>query len=230
MLARSAIGLRSSLVPGHGQIVETLERWRRFPGRERVRRGVALTFDDGPDPDATPAVLAALERADARATFFLVGEQLLVHHELGRAVAEAGHDVALHGFHHVEHDELDDPREDMLRGLDAIESATGVRPGLCRPPYGRFSEASFAACVELELEPVYWSAWGMDWEPLPADRIADLAGRDLADGAILLLHDSARYAPRSSAMPTAEALEAILAELPARDLTLTRLEGEDADG
>ncbi len=215
-------------MPGYGQLVETVERWRRFPGRERVEGGVALTFDDGPDPDATPAVLDALERAGARATFFLVGEQLLVHHELGRALAEAGHGVALHGFRHLEHDELDDPREDLLRGLDAIESATGVRPGLCRPPYGRFSEASYAACLELELEPVYWSAWGMDWEPLPADRIADLAGRDLADGAILLLHDSARYAPRPSALPTAQALEAIAAELSARELRLATLEGEDA--
>src|SRR3954447_12222548 len=205
---------------GYGQIVETVERWRRFPARERVQRGVALTFDDGPDPDATPAVLDVLGRAGAHATFFLVGEQLLAHHELGRAAAEAGHEVALHGFRHVEHDELDDPREDLLRGLDAIESATGVRPGLCRPPYGRFSEASFAACLELELEPIYWSAWGMDWEPLPADRIADLAARDLDDGAILLLHDSARYAPRSSARPTAEALDEILAGIRARGLAL----------
>jgi peptidoglycan-N-acetylglucosamine deacetylase len=210
-------------VPGFGQLADTLERWRRFPGRERVDAGVALTFDDGPDPDATPAVLEILEREEARATFFLVGEQLLVHHELGRAVAAAGHDVALHGFRHVEHEELEDPREDLLRGLDAIESATGVRPRLCRPPYGRFSEASFAACTALELEPVYWSAWGMDWEPLPPDRIAELATRDLDEGAIVLLHDSPRYAPRPSAAPTAEALAEILAAMRERGLAPTAL-------
>ena len=153
-----------------------------------------------------------------------------MHHELGRAVAEAGHDVALHGFRHVEHDELEDPREDLLRGLDAIESATGVRPRLCRPPYGRFSQASFATCEQLELEPVYWSAWGMDWEPLRPDRIAELSARDLDDGAILLLHDSARYAPRPSARPTAEALPAILEAARERGLRLAGLEGELADG
>jgi peptidoglycan/xylan/chitin deacetylase (PgdA/CDA1 family) len=216
-------------VPGYGQLVEGVERWRRFPGRERIESGVALTFDDGPDPDATPAVLDVLERAGARATFFLVGEQLLVHHELGRAVAEAGHALGLHGFRHVEHDELDDPRDDLLRGLDAIEAATGVRPRLCRPPYGRFSEASYAACKELELEPVYWSAWGMDWEPLTVDRIADLVSRDLSDGAIVLLHDSARYAPRASAEPTATALEAVLAEIRERGLALAGLEREGGD-
>jgi peptidoglycan-N-acetylglucosamine deacetylase len=210
-------------VPGFGQLADTVERWRRFPGRERVDRGVALTFDDGPDPDATPAVLGALERLEARATFFMVGEQLLVHHGLGRAVADAGHDVALHGFRHVEHDELEAPREDLLRGLDAIESATGERPRLCRPPYGRFSEASFAACRDLELEPIYWSAWAMDWEPLTAERIVDLATRDLDEGAILLLHDSARYAPRTSAEPTVAALDALLAELRERSLEPTAL-------
>ncbi|MFL5867612.1 MAG: polysaccharide deacetylase family protein [Thermoleophilaceae bacterium] len=211
-------------MPGWGQLVETLECWERFPGRQRVDSGVALTFDDGPDPDATPAVLDALERLDARATFFMVGEQLLVHHELGRAVAQAGHAVGLHGFRHVEHAELDDPREDLLRGLDAIESATGERPRICRPPYGRFSESSFAACRELELEPVYWSAWGMDWEPFPAERIVDLATRDLEEAAILLLHDSPRYAPRPSARPTAEALEPIVAELRERGLSIVALD------
>jgi peptidoglycan-N-acetylglucosamine deacetylase len=217
-------------VPGYGQLVETVERWRRFPGRERVLEGVALTFDDGPDPDATPAVLEALEAEGARATFFLVGEQLLVHHELGKAVAEAGHHVALHGFRHVEHDELDDPRSDLLRGLDAIEAATGVRPGLCRPPYGRFSEESFAACRDLGLEPVYWSAWGMDWEPLGPDRIAELSARDLHDGAILVLHDSARYASRPSASPTAQALPEILETVRERGLRLATLEGEAGHG
>jgi peptidoglycan-N-acetylglucosamine deacetylase len=217
-------------VPGFSQLADTFERWRRFPARERAGKGVALTFDDGPDPDATPAVLDALDRLEVRATFFLVGEQLLVHHELGRAVADAGHAVALHGFRHVEHDELDDPREDLLRGLDAIESATGARPRLYRPPYGRFSEASFAACRELELEPVYWSAWGMDWEALPAERIAELAVRDVEAGAIVLLHDSARYAPRPSAEPTVTALEPIVAAVRGRDLALAGLEGEDAHG
>jgi peptidoglycan-N-acetylglucosamine deacetylase len=212
-------------LPGFGQHSETLARWRRLPARERVERGLALTFDDGPDPDCTPAVLDALEREGVKATFFLVGEQLLVHHELGHAVAEAGHQVALHGFHHVEHDTLEDPRDDFMRGLDAVESATGVRPGLYRPPYGRFSDASYAACNDLGLEPVYWSAWGMDWEPLPPDRIADLVLRDAEEGAIVVLHDSPRYAPRHSAAATAEALPAIVAGIRDRGLEPGLLSG-----
>jgi peptidoglycan-N-acetylglucosamine deacetylase len=205
-------------VPSFLDHLDTLERWRRFPGRERAPSGIALTFDDGPDPGATPAVLEILDAAGVRATFFLVGEQLLVHHELGGAVAAAGHEIALHGFRHVEHDELDEPRDDLLRGLDAVEAATGTRPVLFRPPYGRFSAASYAACRELGLEAVYWSAWGSDWEAIPAARIAELVRRDLAPGAIVLLHDSARYAYRASARPTVEALPAILEEARERGL------------
>jgi peptidoglycan-N-acetylglucosamine deacetylase len=216
-------------VPSFLEHRETLERWRRFPGMERVdgEGRVALTFDDGPDPDSTPAVLDALDAAGARATFFLVGEQLLVHHELGAEVARRGHAIGLHGFHHEDHGKLSREaiREDLLRGLDAIESATGMRPGLFRPPYGRPTDATREACEELGLEPVYWSAWGMDWEPIPGERIADLATRDLVGGAIVLLHDSPRYAYRESARPTADALPAILAASSRRGLDPAGLDG-----
>ena len=203
-------------MPGYGQLLETVERWRRFPGRERLRgECFALTFDDGPDPDATPAVLDALE---VPATFFVVGEQLLLHNELGKEIVDRGHAVGLHGFAHIEHDTLIDPRDDLRRGLDAVEAACGVRPALFRPPYGRFSETSYTACTELGLEPVYWSSWAMDWEPLPPARLVDLVTRDLEAGAIVLLHDSPRYAERSSAKPTAEAVPAIVEAAREREL------------
>jgi peptidoglycan/xylan/chitin deacetylase (PgdA/CDA1 family) len=206
-------------VPSFQQQRETLERWRRYPALERMEEGVALTFDDGPDPDCTPAVLDALADAGARAVFFLVGEQVEAHPELARRVADEGHVVALHGFRHVEHDELGaDARADLERGAAATTAATGVEPRLYRPPYGRFSEESYSAVRELGLAPVYWSGWGGDWDPIPAERIADLAIRDLMPGVILLLHDSARYASRPSAAPTAEALPAILAAMRERGL------------
>jgi peptidoglycan-N-acetylglucosamine deacetylase len=206
-------------LPSFQELRDTEERWRRFPGRERIESGIALTFDDGPDPDATPAVLDALDEAGATAIFFMVGEQAVEHRALAREVAERGHEVGLHGYEHVEHDSLGGRvKDDVARGLGTLEVATGRRPRLFRPPYGRFSEDSYGACRSLRLEPVYWSAWGGDWEPVPADRIADIATRDLEDGAILLLHDSARYAYRDSAMPTAEALPAILAAAAERGL------------
>jgi peptidoglycan-N-acetylglucosamine deacetylase len=198
-------------MPSFREFRETEELWQRFPGLERAEAGsgrALLTFDDGPDQDSTPAVLDALDEIGARATFFMLGEQLMRHQDIGREVVARGHEVALHGFGHEKHERLtpQQARDDLARGLGAVEAATGRRPRFYRPPYGRFTDASYEACRKLELAPVYWSAWGLDWEPIPAARIADVAGRDLADGMIVLLHDSPRYADRDSALPTAEAL------------------------
>jgi peptidoglycan-N-acetylglucosamine deacetylase len=213
-------------VPSFRQQLETIERWRRFPALERLEgAGVALTFDDGPDPDATPAVLEVLGAAGATATFFLVGEQVEAHPGLASEIAAHGHVVGLHGYRHVEHDELADPRADLERGAAALATATGEPPALFRPPYGRFSEASYAACRELGLSPVYWSGWGCDWEPIPAPRIVDLVIRDIAPGAIVLLHDSARYAYRGSAAATAEALPAVMEAIAAAGLELVGVGG-----
>jgi peptidoglycan/xylan/chitin deacetylase (PgdA/CDA1 family) len=207
-------------VPSFQEHRETLRLWAELPGLERVSDGAALTFDDGPDPDATPAVLDALDAAGAKATFFMVGDQVEAHPELAREVAERGHDVQLHCFEHVAHERLADPPGDIDRALAAIEGATGVRPGLQRPPYGRFSAASYEACRVAGLRPVYWSAWGEDWEALAADRIADFVTRDLAAGVVVMLHDSPRYAARPTAQPTAEAIPLIARAAAERGLTL----------
>jgi len=195
-----------------------LESWRAMPGVERLPAGeggprAALTFDDGPDPDATPGVLDALDRAGLRATFFVVGEQLEQHWAIARNARSRGHQLALHGYAHPHHEQLSPAaaRDEVARGVGAFEAAVGERPTLFRPPYGRFSEASYEACGKLGLTPVYWSAWGLDWEAIGPDRIADLACRDLAGGMILALHDSARYADRESPESTAAALPEIAA-------------------
>jgi len=206
-------------------MLDTAERWRRMPGLERVSSGASLTFDDGPDPDGTPAVLDALDAAGVRATFFLVGEQLMRHHAIAREAAERGHELALHGFEHREHDTLtpQGARDDIARGLGSFEAATGRKPRFYRPPYGRFSEASYDACRHLGLEPVYWSAWGMDWEALEAARIADLVCRDLGEGAVVLLHDSPRYGHRPDAAATAGSVAAIAAHADEHGIRLAPL-------
>jgi peptidoglycan/xylan/chitin deacetylase (PgdA/CDA1 family) len=194
-------------------MLETAQRWRYMPGLERVERGVCLTFDDGPDPEGAPLVLDALDAADIHATFFVVGEQLMRHHALAREALARGHELGLHGFEHSRHEEMPgrSARDDVARAIGTFEAAVGQKPCWFRPPYGRFTEESYTACADLGLQPVYWSAWGLDWEPLSAGRIAELVRRDLSDGAIVLLHDSARYASRASVAPTAEAVGLIAA-------------------
>jgi peptidoglycan/xylan/chitin deacetylase (PgdA/CDA1 family) len=208
-------------VPSFREQLDTQERWRRLPGIERLEApgaSLAITFDDGPDPDATPPVLEALDAAGVRATFFLVGEQVEAHPALAREIVDRGHSVGLHSHSHAEQDELTDVAGDYDAVSAAVSAATGVEATLYRPPYGRFSEASYEECLRRALTPVYWSAWGCDWEPIPGARIADVAIRDLEPGAILLLHDSPRFAYRDSALPTAEALPEILAAASERGL------------
>lgn len=214
-------------MPSFQQHLATIASWRELPGREWLERdgAIALTFDDGPDPDSTPAVLDALEAAGARATFFVVVEQLRDHPELAAAAAERGHEIGLHGMTHRPHEDVD-PSE-IAAAADEVERLCGVRPLTCRAPYGRFTAATWEAVRDAGLEPVYWSAWGEDWEPLAPPRIADLVGRDLRPRLIVLLHDSPRYAHRPSARPTAEAIPLIAERARAAGLALEAISAAD---
>ncbi|HEV7460887.1 MAG TPA: polysaccharide deacetylase family protein [Solirubrobacteraceae bacterium] len=205
-------------------------RWRQFPALERLPGGsslAALTFDDGPG-ELTPELLAALAEHDLRATFFLLGEQARRRPDVARDVAAAGHEVGLHGSEHLRHDQVESQRaaEDVRRGLAEVEEACGVRPRWYRPPFGKFSEASFRASAELGLRPAYWSTWGYDWEAVGVPTIVRRVLRGLDPGAIVLLHDSARYAERASARPTVDAIPKLARALTARQLeTVTLSDG-----
>lgn len=190
-----------------------LRLWTELPGLERIEGGVAVTFDDGPDVDATPEILDVLERERVTATFFMVGEQVEAHRDVAREVVARGHAVQAHCWDHTHHERVADPAADLWKTIEAIFKATGVAPTHQRPPYGRFTPASHEACLQAGLQPVYWSAWGEDWEDIGPDRIADFVVRDLSDGLVILLHDSARYAHRPSARATAAAIPLVAAAL-----------------
>jgi peptidoglycan/xylan/chitin deacetylase (PgdA/CDA1 family) len=204
------------------------ERWDRFPGLQRVSGDRAvLTFDDGPGPDATPRVLDELERLGVSATFFVLGAEVRAAPELAQRILAAGHELGLHGFEHPRYDLLSEEqaRADLEQGLEAIESATGVRPSWFRPPYGKLSEASHQVCLAMNLEIAYWSAWGLDWEEIGSDAISAEVTSELAGGTIVLLHDTARYGRRSSAVATADALAAIVTSGRRAGLSWTTLSG-----
>jgi peptidoglycan-N-acetylglucosamine deacetylase len=202
-------------------------RWEQHPGIQRVPAAgkVVLTFDDGPDEDATGAVLDALKLCEAKATFFLLGSQAILHRDLALEIVRRGHEVGLHGFNHQRHDRIDptSSRDDLARGSAALEDTLGLRCRWYRPPYGKMSAAAADACRMLGMTTVYWSAWGLDWEKVNATRIASVALAEIDDGSILLLHDSPRYARRTSARPTVEAIPLIASDLEARGLSLASL-------
>jgi peptidoglycan-N-acetylglucosamine deacetylase len=192
-----------------------------FPALTQTGAGdaVALTFDDGPDR-GLDAFLGLLEGAGARATFFVVGEQ--VERDPGRLeeIVSCGHEVAVHCYRHRNHLSLP-PRqvvEDMRRAGGIIEEAAQRSVQLFRPPYGVFNLASWIEAGRQGWERVLWSCWGKDWEALARPRsIADEIGWP-GPGDILLLHDSDRYATPGSWRNTLGALPIVLERLCARGL------------
>jgi len=189
---------------------------------------VALTFDDGPHPQGTPAVLEILHAAGARATFFLVGEQVRRAPALAGEIAAAGHSIALHCDRHRTLLRLS-PRglaDDLDRAAGSIHAATGVVPVLHRAPYGIYSWPALRAVRARSWVPVLWSRWGRDWrrDATPAT-IAAIAAGGIAGADVVLLHDADDYGAPGSWRATAAALPAILAAVDAAGLRPVPLSG-----
>jgi len=178
--------------------------------------GVALTFDDGPHPQGTPAILTILDREQLKATFFLVGEQVDRRPALAAEIVARGHVVALHCHRHRPQPTMTARAvdDDLDRGAHAIETATGIEPVWHRPPYGLYSPAGLAAARQRKLKPILWSKWGKDWRRLTTpERIATRVTTGLRPGDVILLHDADFYSSKGSYERTAAALELIVREL-----------------
>jgi peptidoglycan/xylan/chitin deacetylase (PgdA/CDA1 family) len=183
--------------------------------------GVALTFDDGPHPHGTVSVLETLREHDAKATFFLAGEQVEQRPALAAEIVAAGHRVELHCHRHRNQLWLT-PRmllDDAERGRAAIEEATGQAIADYRPPYGIFSASGLRAIRGRSWRPVLWSKWGRDWDRgATSESITHRATAGVRAGDVLLLHDADYYSARGSWVSTAAALSKILELLEARGL------------
>jgi len=204
--------IRHLLAPHVPRAAAGLGIARTLPGAG----GVALTFDDGPHPQGTPAILEILEQEQIKATFFLVGEQVERRPSLAAEIAQRGHLVALHAYRHRPQPALSARavQADLDRGTRAIEAATGITPAWHRPPYGLYSPAGLTGVRERGLRPILWSLWGKDWRRLTTpDRIAARATRDITPGDVILLHDADFYSSKGSHERTAEALKLIVREL-----------------
>ncbi len=187
---------------------------RAYGIERRIDRNVvALTFDDGPHPEGTPATLEVLRHRGAQATFFLVGEQVDAHPEVARAIVEAGHEVAVHGYRHtlLLRRRTRSLAADLDRAVASIEAATGVTPTLYRPPYGVFSARGLELVRSRAWRPLLWSRWGRDWERrATAQSIARRASNGLRPGDVVLLHDSDAYSSADSWRSTVAALPSVL--------------------
>jgi len=212
--------IRHAFAPVHEPFADSLALPRTLEPA-RAAGAVALTFDDGPHPEGTPRVLEILATHGARATFFVVGEQVIRRPELLRRIVDQGHCVQLHGHRHRLQLRLTAAqlRDDFERGTIAIEDALGASPSLHRPPYGIYSSAGLEIVRARGLSPLLWARWGKDWRKFTTPgRIAARVLSKLRAGDVILLHDADFYSAERSHERTAQALELIIRELQTREL------------
>ena len=174
---------------------------------------IALTFDDGPDPLSTPRFLKLLEARGVKATFFLLGFMLERDPGLGREIAAAGHEVAVHGYLHRPM-VLRTPaatRDDLRRAHGLVADATGTSPRWYRPPYGIATTSALRNARALGMQPVLWTSWGADWRAsATGTSVFDTVTRNLRGGGTVLLHDSDCTAAPASWTSTLSALPRLL--------------------
>lgn len=209
--------LRYVLAPINADAAGALSLPRTLTGAA----GVALTFDDGPHPEGTPAALEVLAAAGAQATFFLIGEQVERRPELAARIAVEGHLVAVHGYRHRLQLKLSPAAvaADIARALEVVQEASGVPVTWHRPPYGIYSPAGLRAVRQAGLSPLLWSRWGKDWRKFTTPgRIVQRATRGVIGGDVILLHDADFYSSRDSHRRTVAALGPLLSELKRRKL------------
>ena len=192
----------------------------RLPSGAAARGEVAITIDDGPDPEVTPAVLALLESQAARVSFFCIGERVAQHPQLAREIIARGHTIENHSQRHLNRFSLLGPRAlraEIGAAQESIARTTGAAPCFFRAPAGLRNPFLEPELARAGLELVSWTRRGFDTVAHAPDGVLARLTHRLAGGDILLLHDG--HAGR-----TPDGAPVILSVLP-RLLTVVRTAG-----
>ncbi len=202
--------------------------WARTLWRSPVpAKAVALTFDDGPDPEFTPRVLDLLKDKGVKATFFCVGARVRRHPALAKRIAQEGHTLGNHSDTHAVwinfslHGKL---RREIRDCNNAIEAATGVKPCLYRAPHGFKNPALGDVLGQEGMVAVGWQVRGFDAVVTDAARIAERIVDSARPGGVILLHDGAGLQGTSDRNATLEALPVVIDGLRARGLEIVALD------
>ena len=193
----------------------------RLPVRNAASGDVAITIDDGPDPEVTPQVLSALTRHHARATFFCVGERVQRFPELAQEIVRLGHDVENHSQRHRHNFSLLGPAgmsAEISRAQDGILRITGSMPQFFRAPAGLRNPFLEPILVRLQLRLASWTRRGFDTVTGDADTVFRRLADPLQGGDILLLHDGNAARGRSGRPVILEVLPRLLDAIAERQL------------
>ncbi|MEO7937300.1 MAG: polysaccharide deacetylase family protein [Burkholderiaceae bacterium] len=200
----------------------------RLPDGAVARREVALTIDDGPDPEVTPRVLDMLDAANAQASFFCIGRRARTAPALCREIVARGHRVENHGHAHSHAFALWGParmRADIVAAQSLLADITGQAPAFFRPTAGLRNPLLEPVLRELDLQLASWSRRAFDTVQADAQQVVQRLTRKLQPGAILLLHDGNAARTRDGQAVVLACLPAILAHLQREDLHPVTLTG-----
>ena len=199
-------------------------RWR---GSTEAPPRIAITFDDGPDPESTPAILDALEERRAVAAFFVIGRHVLDHPEVLRVLDERGHLIGNHSFSHAYGGMFRSSaywQGELHRTGDAIAAAIGKRPRLFRPPMGLKNPPMARATRREGCDIITWTRRGRDGIPTTTPAILRRLVAPARAGDVLCLHDGCDPNLRRNPAPTVEAVRPLVDGLRARGLRIVRLD------
>jgi peptidoglycan/xylan/chitin deacetylase (PgdA/CDA1 family) len=210
----AGIAMAFLIVMGFGV---ALPQWRMFGPficrGDNSQRRISLTFDDGPDPRSTSALLELLRAENVPATFFCIGRNVAAHPELTARITREGHLLGNHTYTHSNATNffgLARLTEEMTRTQFAMRDAVGVAPVYFRPPMGLSNPRVFKAAATLGLKVVGWTARGLDTQIRDPERVVRRILRGVRPGAIILLHDG--NIPAERLLPTVKLLLAKLRE------------------
>ena len=205
----------------------------RLPEATRLRNEIALTFDDGPDPEVTPRVLDLLDRHSVKASFFCIGEKAAAFPDIVREIARRGHSVENHSHRHP-HAFAFYGMGRLGREVDAAQSAiggiTGQPPRFFRAPAGFRSPMLDPVLARRGLRYISWTRRGFDGVRRDPARILQRLTRGLAAGDVLLLHDGARTRTDDGEPVVLAVLPRLLEEIAAKGLKPVSLTTAFADG
>ncbi len=190
--AKSDVRLVATATDGSDQTAEV--DLRVYPAIDPSKPMVAVTFDDGPNPDTTSIMLDALEENYGKATFFCLGQNAEYYPETVKREYELGMEVGTHTYSHQVLTNLSQSALDteVSKSVEAIKSATGVAPTLMRPPYGSVNKTVLATVKSYGLSCINWSLDTEDWKTKNADATYKMV-MTATDGDVVLLHDIHEY-------------------------------------
>lgn len=168
-----------------------------YSAKTADKNKVAITFDDGPNPEYTVELLEGLQKRGVKATFFVLGAEVEKYPDIVKKIDDGGHLIGVHSYEHVNFGQIGDEAaiEQIEKTQEAIHNVTGKYAGYIRPPYGCWKKS---LDVEVPLIEVLWDIDPLDWATKDADTVVQRILKGVPEGSIILLHDASQSSVKAA--------------------------------